>query len=305
MKWIGIGFGISCAVVFVFFAFVFIRMIFAPQFAELTVLTDKTLLILRPGVHVSEVPHQLPPLEWQHSHTAGDVPAAEIELLTSEGKLEKAGGIFDSDAGRGVQALAQSPGVDSKVFFDRKIFARNDDELGPLVADFSDGPFSGFNYIGGVNEDWFLIAANPIERPYGKNQLWQVSHKDSRHILLVKNLYFTHHRPPKTFAPEGFDGVLVAIYADDVSYGSGGFSSAPRYSILRAYTTSFPDGVDLVRFSLRAGTIVGVEWREEALVVTTDPSRPTSVDRRLPPRIWSVALAEGVLANHSIVSGGG
>lgn len=295
LKWIGIGFAICCAGSFLFFVLVFLRMIFDSQITEVKVLCDKAVLPLAPGVSVTEVPHRRAPLEWEYYPEAGSVPAAEEWLLTPEGQLEQDERVFDDDPRRSVEVL---PGIGdevSKVLYDGRIFAREGNRPGRELADFSDGPFSGFRYVGGINRDWFLVAGDPIEQPYGNTALWQVSHKDYRYTLLDTNVYFTHDRPPKTFSPAGFDGVLVAIYESCASYGFGGFCSAPRYSILRAYTPGSPDGIDLVRLSLKAGTIVDVEWQGGTLLVMADPSRPPSTQRSLPPRLWSVSLPEDMV----------
>ncbi|MFV8783649.1 hypothetical protein ACNKU7_14620 [Microbulbifer sp. SA54] len=300
LKWIGIGFGICGAAMFLFFVFVFLRMIFDPQITELTALRDKAMRPLLPGVAVTEIPHQRPPLEREHNPGAGSVPDAEEWLLTPEGQLQQGERVFDHDPRRPVQVLAGAGAEVDKILYDGRIFVRDGYKPGQELADFSSGPFTGFRHVGGINSEWFLIAGDRVERPYGNTALWQVSHRDYRYTLLEKNLYFTHDRPPKTFTPAGFDGVLVAIYVDHLSYGFGGLSSAPRYSVLRAYTPRNPDGINLLRLSLKAGTIVDVEWRDGALLVTADPSRPRSPRRSLPPRLWSVTLPDSQAGNREV-----
>ena len=295
LKWIGIGFGVCCAAVFVLFALVASRMIFVGKFAELSLLTNKTLQVFGDDLTVTEIQHRQPPLQRNYEPGPGDVPAVEQMLLTAEGKLEQDQRYFDDDPRRPVQALAAIQNVESKVLIDRKIYARNGDELGPELADLSDGPFTGFRYVGSLNQDWFLVEGHPTGKTYGDTSLWQVSHNDYQATLLQENVYYTFQRPPKVFAPAGFPGVLVAIYVGDVSYGFGGYSSEPRYSILRAYTGSFPAGIDLVQLSLKAGVIVAVDWRDGRLKVTADPSRPTGDGGQRPPRIWSISLPASIV----------
>lgn len=296
LKWIDIVYAIGCVVFFAFFASVAGRMIFVARFAELSLIPNRTLRVLWEGLRVSEISHQLPPLERDYQPGAGDVPATEEVQLTPDGKLEEEQHYFDGDPRRSVQVLSAIDGVVSKVLFDRKVFARNGDELGPQLADLSDGPFAGFRYVGNLNNDWFLVAGHPAGKTYGDAALWQVSHEDYSAILLQENVYYTFHRPPKIFTPEGFPGVLLAVYVDDVSYGFGGNCSEPRYSILRVYTENFPAGIDLVQFSLKAGVIVAVEWRDGELLVTANPSRPTGNEGKRPPRIWSVALPDHLVS---------
>lgn len=298
LKWIGIGFGICCAVVFVIFAYLFRRMLFVKKFAERSLVANKTLDVLAEGLKVVEIRHQQPALARDYRPGVGDAPEAAQMLLTPEGNLEHGQHVFDGDPRRSVWVLSGGEGALSKVLFDRRIYVRESDGLGPQLADFSDGPFAGFWYAGSLNKDWFLVAGYPVGKTCGDIALWQVSHSDYSTTLLQTNLYYIDHRPPKIFTPVGFPGVLVAIYVDDVSYGFGGYCNEPRYSILRAYTERFPAGIDLVKLSLKGGVIVAVEWRDGVLWVTADPSRPTGSEGRRPPRIWSIDLPDQVVNIH-------
>ncbi|WP_078085907.1 hypothetical protein [Microbulbifer mangrovi] len=296
LKWIGQGFAIVVAAVFCLFVYVFIRMAFVAQFTELGLLRDRVLRVLLPGVEIKEVSHQLSPLEWEHESGPGAVPKATSLLLTPDGQLQSEETRFDGDPRRYVDELSGADSLAPWILFESRIYQRNGDTLGQEIADLSEAPFTGFGYVAGLNDEWFLVAGDVRGDKNRNSRLWQVSKKNFDVVLLEKNPYFTFSRPPKTFTPEGFDGVLVAVYRGVVSYGFGGDCSRPRYSILRAYTSTYPLGIDLARFSFRAGTIVDVAWQDGALVVTGDPSRPAAAGRdRIPPRVWRVGLPDGVV----------
>lgn len=291
LVWAGIGFGAVAALGVLFFIAVFLVMVFAPQIAELKVLTKRNFTVLLDGVTVEELPHQLPPLEPDWHPDGGDVPAARGILLTPENALEEGERVFDKDPNRSVLQLDGAGDLPTKIFIGLDIYGRAGDQLGAQIAEFTDAPFNGVGYVGGINEQWFLVGAALKEFAYVETRLWQVRHDTLDLALIDEDPYFTFARPPKTFRPEGFEGVIVAIYHGNVSYGSGGHSSAPAYTILRAYTPEHPEGVNLVRFAFKAGTVVKVDWQDGALLVTGDPSRPVASKKsRLPPRIWKVSL---------------
>ncbi|WP_428821140.1 hypothetical protein [Microbulbifer sp. MCCC 1A16149] len=296
LKWIGQGFAIFVAAVFILFAYVFIRMAFVAQFTELGLLRDRVLRILLPGVSIKEAPHQLPPLEWEYESGAGAVPKATSLLLTPEGQLQPEESRFDGDPRQYVDELSGGDSQAPWILYESRIYQRNGDTLGREIADLSDAPFAGFGYVAGLSSEWFLVAGDVRGDKNRNSRLWQVSKKNFEIVLLEKNPYFTFSRPPKTFTPQGFDGVLVAVYSGVVSYGFGGDCSRPRYSILRAYTSTYPSGIDLARFSFRAGTIVDVDWQDGTLMVIGDPSRPAAAGRdRMPPRVWRVELPDGIV----------
>ncbi|WP_160153554.1 hypothetical protein [Microbulbifer sp. ALW1] len=297
-KWIGMGFGGVVAAVFCLFVYAFVRMAFVKQFTELALLKDKTFRVLSPGVRVSESAHQLAPLEYEYAPRAGAVAAAESLLLRPDGLLEADDSHFDGDPRKGVLALADPKKDAAWILSESRIYLREGDRIGRELVNFGGTPFTGFGYVAGLNEDWFLVAGDSGAHKYPETMLWQVSRENFETRLLEKNPYFTFSRPPKTFTPSGFEGVLLAIYRGVVSYGFGGDCSRPRYSILRAYTPAYPDGIDLARFSFKAGTIVDVQYQDGTMQVIGDPSRPGAAGKdRRPPRVWNLEMPAELLGS--------
>lgn len=292
---VGIWLGISAVVGAIVFFSIFYKMIFVSDITERKVRKEKDFTILLDGVTIEEIAHDQPPLEPDWNADGGDVPGAREILLTPDNRLEDGRRVMDGDPRREVLQLDGYGDRPARIFIDQDIYVRSDDRLGEKIADFQGGPFDRPRYVGGINGDWFLLVADLKDRPQESGdtgtRLWQVDHASLAMQVIDKQPYYTFERPPKTFTPDGFSGVILAIYHGDVSYGYGGDSSRPASTVLRAYTPQYPMGVNLVRFAFKAGTVVEVDWQENALLVTGDPSRPRAANKpRLPPRIWKLSL---------------
>ena len=93
------------------------------------------------------------------------------------------------------------------------------------------------------------------------------------------------------FLSEGFAGQVVIYYTGSVDYGFGGNSSRPKYSFIRIYNERFKQGLGVAKFGFKAGTIVDIKWIDNALVVTSDPSRPLATNQKvMARRIWKIKL---------------
>ena len=120
-------------------------------------------------------------------------------------------------------------------------------------------------------------------------RLWQVERETFNQSLIVKDPYFTFARPPMVFSPEGFNGHILIYYKESFNYGFGGDSSRPKYSFIRIYNDTYPEGKDIAQFGFKAGTIVNLEWKESSVFVTGDRSRPSQSEKpRLPVRVWKI-----------------
>jgi hypothetical protein len=108
---------------------------------------------------------------------------------------------------------------------------------------------------------------------------------------IAEDTYFTFVRPPVVFRPKGFGGLVLVYYTGSVNYGFGGDSSRPEFSFIRIYNETYKEGLDVAKFGFKAGTIVHVEWRDNALIATGDPNRPAAAQKEpRPARIWRIEL---------------
>jgi hypothetical protein len=260
-------------------------MAFIDKFAEMSIRRMKDAVVEDALFRVVEVEHSLPPLPYEYRPGSGDVPAAREILLTPAGELQEGRRVFDKDPNRTVRLLESTEGWPDKVFDGNDIFARSDGHLGERLHSFAEPSLQILRYVGGINDDWFLLAGDPEGSPYTNTKLWQVSRADYSRSLLAEDPYFTFDRPPRLFRPEGFAGTVLVYYTGSVDFGFGGDSSRPKHSVIRLFTEDYPSGHDVARFAFRAGTIVDIKYENGALILYGDPSRPGS-EKRLPPRLW-------------------
>lgn len=271
-----------------FFVCLAARMIFVGWFTERSVRLTRACHLLADRVTLSELRHDLPPLPYEYRPGVGDRGDAREVLLTPEGRVEEGRRYADEDPNRTVWWLEAQPGCPERVFVDGDVYEVVNGALGRKLTTFSEPALQSVSYVGGVDQRWFLLCGNRLESAHVDNALWQVDQVSFHRRLLTDDPYFTFSRPPKLFKPEGFPGTVLIYYAGSVSYGFGGDCDRPKYSVLRVYTESYPEGIDLVRFGFKAGTLVDVDYREGALIVTGDPSRPLQPVRRA-PRLWRVS----------------
>lgn len=270
------------------FLWVAVRMIFVGWFTERSLRLMRPYDLLADGVSVAEAEHDLSPLPYEFQPPNGDTETAMEVLLTPEGMIEEGRRYFDEDPNRTVWWLQAQPGGRDRVFVDGDVHEMVDGALGHKLTRFSEPALKSVSYVCGVDQRWFLLCGNRLDSAHVDNVLWQVDQATYQRHLLTKDPYFTFSRPPRLFRPDGFPGTVLVYYEGSVSYGFGGDCSRPRYSILRVFTESRPAGIDLARFSFKAGTLVDVEYRNGELIVTGDPSRPGEPERRA-PRVWRVS----------------
>lgn len=266
-----------------------IRMIFIGRFTDLSVRLMTPYDLLADAVTVFEMGHGLPPLPYEYRPEGGTGAVAREVLLTPEGRIEDGRRCFDEDPNRTVWWLAAQAGQPERVFVAGDVHAVVDGALERKLTRFAAPALQSVSHVDGLDQRWFLLCGDRVGQAHVDDALWQVDQVSYERHLLTEDPYFTFARPPKVFTPEGFAGTVLVYYVDSVSYGFGGDCSRPKYSVLRVFTASHPEGIDLLRFSFKAGTVVSVDYREGELIATADPSRPGG-EQRLPPRLWRISF---------------
>jgi len=247
----------------------------------------KDFVIIDTTFYVTELKHANPPMPYEYKPNSGDAPAARNILITPTKDLIEGNVFHDDDSNRTVLLLDSLNGNPDKVFDGNSVFAKDNQHLGSQLYSFNEPALKTLRYVGGINNEWFLLEGDPESSPFPNKKLWQVSHATYARTLLTEEPYFTFSRPPRIFLPEGFIGVVLVYYTGSIDFGFGGDSSRPRDSIIRLYTEDYPSGHDIVHFSFRAGTIVDVKYVDDYLIFYGDPSRPSS-KKRLSPRLWKL-----------------
>lgn len=289
-----------------FFLSVFGQMIFVAEITDRKAKKDKDCHLLLEGVRVTELEHKMPPLDYEFRPGTGAMPPAAKALLSPENKIAEGQRFFDSDPSQPVLWLKTAGSLADKIFLKNDVYGVDEDDavaegdsinekqLGVKIASFDNPPLGVLRHIGALNHQYFLLIGDHHDSPYADAKLWLVDHTTYKQILLSEDPYYSFSRPPKIFKPEGLDGEVLVYYVGSLDWGFGGNSSRPQYSVVRLFSDAYPQGIDLVKFAFKAGTIVEVEFRDKALILTGDPTVPLTKDR-LPPRLWQVDLPAGIV----------
>jgi hypothetical protein len=296
MYWLLLAIPIGIVVSFI--AIVLIKMVFIAEISDMKVYFSEEMTNLNAGVSVKELAHggEAAPYNPFEPQDSGAMPSTKRVLLTPDGKLLEVKRYLSEDPNIEVESLTTHSTIPQIIFKDNDIYAVDDDRLGAKIGEFSNPAFRYIGYAGALNEKYFLVHAVAVTEQYNRSKMWQVRYDNFEKTLIEQDPYYAFVRVPKVFKPNGFDGTLLAVYSGSVDYGYGGDSSRPKYSVLRAYTSKHPDGIELLRLGLKAGTLVDVEWSGGDLILICDPSRPSNANKKsLPLRRWQVHLPDNVI----------
>jgi hypothetical protein len=281
-----------------FIAVVLIKMVFIAEFSDMKVFFSKEITNVSAGVSVKELTHggEAAPYNPFEPQDSGAMPSTKKMLLTPDGKLVEGKRFLSEDPNIEVESLTTHSTISQIIFQDNDIYAVDGDRLGAKLGEFANPAFRYIGYAGALNEKYFLVHAVAVTEQYNRSTMWQVRYDNLEKTLIETDPYYAFVRVPKVFKPSGFDGTLLAVYSGSVDYGFGGDSSRPKYSVLRAYTSKHPDGIDLLRLGLKAGTLVDVEWSNGELILVCDPNRPSNANKKsLPSRRWQVHLPNNII----------
>src|SRR5690606_17245399 len=298
--------------IFAFIVYVFCNMAFIADITERKVKKGKTHHLLAEGIQVSELEHKMPPLEYEYRPGTGAMPPAAEALLSSENKISEGERFYDSDPNISVLWLKAVGDLPDKIFRKNDVYGigeaganavEGDDgkdeiierPLGKKLASFDNPPLGVLRHIGALNHQYFLLIGDHRDSPYPDDKLWLIDHTTFEQTQLSEDPYYSFSRPPKVFKPAGLDGEVLVYYVGSFDYGFGGDCSRPQYSVVRLFSSTHPQGIDLVKFAFKAGTIVDIEFKDGALILTGDPSRPRTNANRLPPRLWKVGFPAELL----------
>jgi len=286
-----LGVPILLAVGYVFM--VFFNMVFIENITDNKLRFSPEEVPLISEITISEISNNEKTLPYEYKPGTGDQPGSQTMVLLEDGTIEARQRTFDSDPGKEVDVLISEIDLTTLVFHKNDIFEFNNYHLGRKVGEFSDPKLKFVRHVMPVNDRYVLVNGDREEAQYAEPYLWQVDRNSLEKTLLTKEPYYSFERPPKIFVADGFNGVVIVYYTGEYSYGFGGDSSRPEYSVIRVYNESFPDGMDVAKFDFKAGTIITVEWENNGLKLTGDPSKPGGEEKnRKPARVWQISFNE-------------
>ncbi|MFT6985434.1 MAG: hypothetical protein ACJAT7_001243 [Psychromonas sp.] len=286
LKWLLI---ISFGIVFCVLSVVLINLIFVGKITEVKIWFSSTVQILDNNIQVEEkenVTQQVINVDRKHKSA---LPLSEKLDLTSQGKLIKRDIFSNEDQHTAVISLRLGNTERELIFKKNSIYERQDNQIGKLLheLDLSKMKIQSANY---VNEQIVLLSGMATAPKAFGTYLWQIDLNSFEVILLTTDLYFSSI-PPKILTAKGFDGVIAIYYQDSFIFGFGGDCTQPRISTIRLYSSKYPQGHDIAKFSYKAGTIIDVSVENGVLILTGDPSRPQngSDNHHRPARFWKIS----------------
>jgi hypothetical protein len=265
-----------------------INMVFISDITEFKLKFSPEKSSLKKGVVIAEISNNEKPRSVTEV-TTGYLPAAQTMLLHEDKSITKGERVFDADPAQEVLVIMdQMPGR-SLVFKHNEVFVFDDFKLGSLVGRYSNPELGIIRHVTPVNEQYILVEGDPATSQHSDPKLWQLNKNTFTKNTVSEDVYYSFVRPPMVFKPGGFNGTVVVYYTGSINYAFGGDSSRPEWSVLRIYTEDYPDGIDIAKFGFKAGTIIDVQWKDEALIVTGDPSLPGMAQQPARAvRVWEV-----------------
>lgn len=285
--------GIPVALVFTYVVYVFFNMIFISQITSIKKNFDVAFEVKLEGIKIEETSDNENVIEYELKPEAGDIEGSKVIVLTSEGLVEDSRRFFDADPGREVEIVVRENNLKSLVFNKNDVYEVGEGKLKNKIGSYSDPKLSFVRHVMPINENIMLVSGDRADARYADPWLWQVDLRTFKKIVLTKDPYYSHDRPPKAFVNKHISEKIVIYYTGDYSFGFGGYSSRPKKSVVRIYNRQFPEGKDIASFAFKAGTIVNVEWNEKNIVLTGDPSKPGgSIKNRVPARKWEITFIQ-------------
>lgn len=241
------------------------------------------------SIRIEEISKNVLPLP-DTKPNAGNLPIGVEMLLHKDGTIENTMRYFDNDPGETIQVLLSASNLPSLAFNANEVYLFDNYKLGERIGEYTAPALKQVQHVSYIDDKFVLVVGTPADTAYVDSHLWQVNRHTLEKTEIASNIFFTFERPPKTFTPYGFDGVVVVYYIGSLTFDLGGHSSRPEFSVIRIFNKKFPDGKDIARFSFKAGIIVAVCFENNSLILTGDPSRPLVNRPRLPARIWRVHM---------------
>lgn len=282
-------------VVVYIFATILINVMFVRESTEVKIKLSKEYEVLFDGVLIKEVTKGQVFFSDATS-LKGTLPSSEEKVLLDDGSISSKARFYDDDPGETVSIVPAVGEVPSLLFHRNDVFEVRKNKNHGKVGEFKNPGIKFVNCVSHINKKYLLVVGVPDTNKFMKSSIYQVHRESFEKIEVGQKAYFYFDRAPVVFQPEGFGGQVAVFYSDyySFSFGGGGDSSRPKFSIVRIYNDSFPEGKSIVSFGFKAGIIVDIKWRDGSLIAIGDPSRPfNEKEEYLPVREWEIQLPNG------------
>ena len=139
MKIFLITIGVFFSSILAFIVYVFCNMPFIADITERKVKKAKTHHLLAEGIQVSELEHQMPPLEYEYRPGTGAMPPAAEALLSPENTISESERFYDSDPNISVLWLKAAGDLPDKIFLKKDVYGIGKADANANAAEGDDG----------------------------------------------------------------------------------------------------------------------------------------------------------------------
>src|SRR5690606_37222572 len=139
MKIFLITIGVFFSSILAFIVYVFCNMAFIADITERKVKKGKTHHLLAEGIQVSELEHQMPPLEYEYRPGTGAMPPAAEALLSPENTISESERFYDSDPNISVLWLKAAGDLPDKIFLKKDVYGIGKADANANAAEGDDG----------------------------------------------------------------------------------------------------------------------------------------------------------------------
>ncbi|MFT6632117.1 MAG: hypothetical protein ACJAS4_002079 [Bacteriovoracaceae bacterium] len=284
--------GITLFLGVVVFFLVFGQMIFISQISQFKLKMMSDFQIVSPSIKLKEIPNTLDVLETKYRPSGNQVVSQGKELLLKEdGTIEEGKRVYDGDKRKSILTLDNHELKYKMIFLKGQIFELQDQEMKHMIHEFKEPAYADFRYVSIIDKNQFLMVANLKENNGVDTRLIQVEKETFKTYEIASDPYYSFSRAPLIISLGESLGTAVIYYTGDIHFAFGGDSSRPHWSTIRIYNNENPKGIDLIKMSLAAGTIVNLEVNKNGLLITTDPSLPSMANTpKVEPRTWQLSF---------------
>ena len=339
MKSVLMGLGIFVAIVaaggLLFVGWILYSFLFVGHIAERKINRLDDFMPLAQGVSIEEVPYHGPQPQ-RHYGRAEDPDAGW--LIQEDSTVTPAQTYSSTESGQPAYRLPLPPGINRRAYDSRQAelwqpieerlkaldnppqYARSTEALllasgkvfheqagkagqavGTLVDEETGETIStGIQYAAWANDRYFVMAGYQHTDKGTETPLWQGERDTFRAHKVDPDTFYLHAKLPDMYDFAEINSRIMVYFNDSLSWGFGGDVTKPKFSILRIYNATWPEGKDIAKFSFSAGMVRDIRLAEGSeagdatirLQVLTDPARPSGAEdkKERPARQWRVTL---------------
>ncbi|MBT4760736.1 MAG: hypothetical protein HOO06_03470 [Bdellovibrionaceae bacterium] len=285
---VGIIIGAVVIITLGFVAYTVYNMVFISDISKRKLKSSVDYVKLFDGITVNEItPENAKPTS--HEVSTGHIPAGKDYILDKNGDLREGRKVFDNNDETEVYVLEALRDHTALMIKRNEVFKVSDSKKSKKIGEYSNPKLKVIRHATNLNNKFFLVVGDPESSKYVDSRLWQVERETLSKKELTDDVYYSFSRPPKIFSFPNEKSLVLVYYVGSIDFAFGGDSSRPEFSVIRIYDEKYSEGIDVVKFGFKAGTIVDINLKNNTFTAMGDPSLPSMVsEKRDPERRWQI-----------------